>query len=89
MKKKVFQCQVIHGDAQGVCQRSFKKCIMANAHDSTGCQKCKKKFHNRLAALRTASKVEIEAADNIFPIMGFSAGKKTEIRKPNSQKQLT
>ena len=66
IKKKVFQCQVIHGDAQGVCQRSFKKCIMANAHDSTGCQKCKKKFHNRLAALRTASKVEIEAADNIF-----------------------
>ena len=48
---------------------------MANAHDSTGCQKCKKKFHNRLAALRTASKVEIEAADNIFPIMGFSACK--------------
>ena len=46
---------------------------MANAHDSTGCQKCKKKFHNRLAALRTASKVEIEAADNISPIMAFSA----------------
>ena len=36
----------------------------------------KKRFHNRLAALRTASKVEIEAADNIFQIMGFSAQEK-------------
>ena len=40
-----------------------------------GVKNVKKKFHNRLAALRTASKVEIEAADNIFPIMGFSACK--------------
>ena len=31
-----------------------------------GVKNVKKKFHNRLAALRTASKVEIEAADNIF-----------------------
>ena len=41
-----------------------------------GVKNVKKKFHNRLAALRTASKVEIEAADNIFLIMGFSEGKK-------------
>ena len=38
-----------------------------------GVKNVKKKFHNRLAALRTASKVEIEAADNICPIIGFSA----------------
>ena len=62
-----------------------------------GVKNVKKKFHNRLAALRTASKVEIEAADNIFQIMGFSAGKKMERNKiklakktkQNNQKTMT
>ena len=51
-----------------------------------GVKNVKKKFHNRLAALRTALKVEIEAADNIFQIMGFSAWKKW-IKKSSRQKK--
>ena len=49
--------------------------------------KKKKRFHNRLAALRTASKAEIEAADNIFQIMGFSA--RNKIKEQNQIDKMT
>ena len=58
IKEKGFQCQVIHGDAQGVCQRILKSASWPMHMTQQGVKMKKKKletFHNRLAAFGTVA----------------------------------
>ena len=65
-KKRFFNAKSFMGMHRVSVKDLLKNASWPMHMTQQGVKNVKKKFHNRLAALRTASKVEIEAADNIF-----------------------